>query len=90
MAASNEDMARPERPPIEPRLLTLEEVATYLAVSVQQAYSLVRNNALPGMKIGGRGIWRVDRRELEAYVERLQLETQEWVKEHPLNPRDLP
>ena len=81
-------LARVERPAIEPRFLTLDEVSTYLAVSVQQVYALVRSRELPGIKIGGRGIWRVDRRELEAYVERLHQETEEWVKAHPLNPRD--
>jgi excisionase family DNA binding protein len=76
-------------PGLEPRLLTLDDVATYLSVSVPQAYSLVRSGELRGIKIGGRGVWRVDRRELEAYVERVQKETEEWTKTHPLNPRDL-
>jgi excisionase family DNA binding protein len=78
------------RAPVEPRLLTLEDVAAYLSVSVQQVYALVRSNQLPGIKIGGRGIWRVDRKELEAYVERLHKETEDWVRKHPLNPRERP
>jgi excisionase family DNA binding protein len=73
---------------VEPRLLTLDDVATYLAVSVRQVYSLVRSNELPGIKIGGRGIWRVDRRELDAYVDRLRQETEEWVNSHPLSTRE--
>ncbi len=76
------------RPIVEPRLLTLDDVATYLAVSVRQVYSLVRSNELPGIKIGGRGIWRVDRRELDAYVDRLRRETEEWVNAHPLSSRE--
>lgn len=72
---------------IEPRFLTLEDVALYLNVSVQQAYSLVRNGELPAIKIGGRGVWRVDRVQLEAYVERLHEETKAWAEAHPLNPR---
>ena len=89
-------MARNDEPPeerrrtpgIEPRFLTLEDVATYLNVSVPQAYALVRSGELPAIKIGGRGQWRVDRRQLEAYVDRLHEETQAWTRAHPLNPRD--
>jgi excisionase family DNA binding protein len=73
---------------VEPRFMTLEQVATYLNVSVPQAYALVRSGALPAIKIGGRGVWRVDRQQLEEYIERLHRETQEWAKDHPLNPRD--
>lgn len=76
------------RSEIEPRFLTLEDVAIYLSVSVPQVYSLVRSGELPAIKIGGRGVWRVDRGQLETYVERLHEETQEWAKAHPLNPRE--
>jgi excisionase family DNA binding protein len=74
-------------PGIEPRLLTLEDVATYLNVSASQAYALVRSGELPGIKLGGRGVWRVDRKELDAYVERKQQATEEWTRSHPLNQR---
>ncbi len=68
--------------------MTLEDVATFLAVSVPQAYALVRNGELPAIKIGGRGVWRVDRLQLDAYIERLHDKTRDWAKEHPLNPRE--
>jgi prophage regulatory protein len=74
---------------VEPRFMTLEDVANFLNVSVPQVYSLVRSRELPAIKIGGRGIWRVDRRQLEAYIERLHQETDEWAKAHPLNPREV-
>ena len=73
---------------IEPRFLTLEDVARYLSVSVPQVYSLVRSGQLPAIKIGGRGVWRVDKKQLEAYVDRLHEETRAWASEHPLNPRE--
>lgn len=73
---------------MEPRFLTLDDVATYLSVSVPQVYSLVRSGELPAIKIGGRGVWRVDRKQLEDYVDRLHEETQAWAREHPLNPRE--
>ena len=73
---------------IEPRFLTLEDVSAYLNVSVPQVYALVRSGSLPAIKLGGRGVWRVDRQQLETYIERLHQETQEWARAHPLNPRD--
>lgn len=69
---------------MEPRFLTLEQVANYLSVSVPQVYSLVRSGDLSAMKIGGRGVWRVDRQQLEAYIERAHEETRKWALKHPL------
>jgi excisionase family DNA binding protein len=77
-------------PRSEPRFLTLEDVATYLNVSVPQAYALVRSGDLPAIKIGGRGIWRVDRRQLDAFIERKHEETRKWARSHPLSPRERP
>lgn len=68
--------------------MTLDDVALYLNVNVPQVYALVRSGKLPAIKIGGRGVWRVDRRQLEAYIDRLHEETLAWAKEHPLNPRE--
>lgn len=68
---------------IQPRFLTLEDVATYLSVSVPQAYALVRSGELPAIKIGGRGVWRVDKGQLESYVDRLHDETRQWAQAHP-------
>jgi excisionase family DNA binding protein len=73
---------------IEPRFLKLEDVAIYLNVSVAQAYALVRSGELPAIKVGGRGQWRIDKRQLEAYIERLHEETRQWAETHPLNPRE--
>ena len=77
-----------ERPPIEPRLLTLDEVAVYLSVSKAQVYAMVRSGELPGVKVGGRGVWRVDRQKLDDYIEQLHVETEAWRKTHPLRTLD--
>lgn len=69
---------------IEPRYFKLREVAAYLNVSEPQVYALVRSGELPAIKIGGRGVWRVDRDKLEGYLERLEEETRAWAKAHPL------
>jgi excisionase family DNA binding protein len=75
-------------PRIESRFLTLDDVATYLSVSVPQAYALVRSGDLPAVKLGGRGVWRVDRRQLDAFIERKHEETRNWARSHPLGPRE--
>jgi excisionase family DNA binding protein len=77
-----------DRSLVEPGFLTLEDVARYLNVSVPQVYALVRSRELPAIKIGGRGVWRVGRQQLQEYIDRLHRETQEWAKAHPLNPRE--
>ena len=67
-----------------PRYLTLDDVAAYLSTSVPQVYSLVRSGELPAIKLGGRGVWRVDRAKLDAYLDDLEAKTAEWAKAHPL------
>ncbi len=81
-------MPKEDAPALEPRYLKLEDVASYLSVSVPQVYALVRSGELPAVKIGGRGVWRVDKKKLDIYLENLEAETAEWAKKHPLNPRD--
>jgi len=87
MSDSHEAPEEGQSSRVEPRFLTLEDVATYLNVSVPQVYSLVRSGELPAVKIGGRGVWRVDREQLAAYIKRLHEETNQWTRTHPLNPR---
>ena len=70
-------------PDDSPRFLTLDDVATELATSRAQVYALVRRDDLRGMRIGGRGQWRVSRADLEAYIERTYAETAAFIKDHP-------
>jgi excisionase family DNA binding protein len=71
------------------RFLTLTDVAEILNISASQTYALVRSGALPAIKIGGRGQWRVERTQLETYIERMYDETRQFVEAHPL-ARDEP
>jgi excisionase family DNA binding protein len=71
-------------PGVEPRFYTLEDVATILNVRVAQVYALVRSGELPAVKLGGRGVWRVDRLQLDAYIERMHEQTADWARKHPL------
>lgn len=50
------------------RFLTLSEVAEELAISMPQAYALVRRGDLPAVQIGGRSQWRVERAKLEEFI----------------------
>jgi excisionase family DNA binding protein len=50
------------------RFLTVAEVGETLNVSPGQVYSLLRSGDLPGIQIGGRGIWRIEATQLEAYI----------------------
>jgi len=51
----------------ESDFLSLKEAAEYLNVKYKTVYRLVRNGELPAVKVGG--IYRIRRRDLEAYVE---------------------
>jgi excisionase family DNA binding protein len=72
------------------RFLTLSDVADVLNISASQTYALVRSGALPAIKIGGRGQWRVEREQLEAYIERMYAETRDFVQTHPLGRDEGP
>jgi excisionase family DNA binding protein len=64
------------------RFLQLSEVAEVLNASSAQVYALVRTGELPAIKIGGRGQWRVEDTQLEAYIARMYEQTREFVESH--------
>jgi len=57
------------------RFMPLADVAETLSISAAQAYALVRRGDLRAIQVGGRGQWRVEVSELEAYIDRLYAET---------------
>jgi excisionase family DNA binding protein len=61
------------------RFIPLTEVSEILDISAAQAYALVRSGDLPAIKVGGRGQWRVETVELEAYIQRMYAETRDLV-----------
>ena len=65
------------------RFLQLPDVCEVLNISSSQAYALVRSGDLPAIRIGGRGQWRVEASELEAFIQRKYSETREHVAAHP-------
>ncbi len=60
-----------------PRFLLLSDVAETLNVSLVQARALVTSGELPAIQVGGRGQWRVEATELEAYIQRKYAEARE-------------
>lgn len=62
-----------------PRFLTLTDVAETLNITMAQTKALVRSGDLPAVKIGGRGIWRVEDSMLETYIEQLYTRTRESI-----------
>ena len=73
----------------EPRFLLLSDVAEVLNISASQTYALVRHEQIRAIKVGGRGQWRVERSELEAYIKRCYDQTEKFVREHPLVGNEL-
>ena len=72
------------------RFLTLADVAETLNVSAAQAYALVRSGELPAIKVGGRGQWRIEATELEAYIARMYAQTRALIEDGaPLEADDL-
>jgi excisionase family DNA binding protein len=65
------------------RFLTLADVAEMLNVSSAQTYALVRSGQLRGIKIGGRGQWRVEESELERFISQRYEETERFIADHP-------
>lgn len=66
-----------------PRFLLLADVAEVLNISGAQVYALVRRGELKAIKIGGRGQWRVEATQLEAYIERAYADADRFVGDHP-------
>ena len=54
---------------MQPRFLTLADLADVLNVSATQAYALVRRGDIRAIKVGGRGQWRIEAAEVERYIQ---------------------
>lgn len=70
------------------RFLKLSDVADILNISSSQAYALVRSGDLPAIKVGGRGQWRVENAELEAYIQRAYHKTEQQVADNSFADSD--
>lgn len=71
------------------RFLTLPDVAEILNTSLAQVTALVRRGELRALKLGGRGQWRVETTELEAFIQRMYAETEAHLRgQSPLDEAD--
>lgn len=66
------------------RFISLDELAEELAISKPLATTLIRSGEIPAIQIGGRGIWRIERTKLEAYVQRQYDAARAKIADEPL------
>ena len=52
-----------------PRFLAIEQVAEELNVGVPTVRMLLKSGELRGIQIGGKGLWRVGRVDIEDYIQ---------------------
>jgi len=72
-------------PAMDKRFIQLNDVCDILDISATQSYALVRSGELSAIKVGGRGQWRIEISEVEAFIARMYQETQVFVAGHPFN-----
>ena len=70
-----------------PRFLTLNDVAEVLNTSLAQVSALVQRGEIRALKIGGRGQWRIERDELEAFIQRMYAETEAQIQAQAKAPQ---
>ncbi|RAX15986.1 helix-turn-helix domain-containing protein [Pseudarthrobacter sp. AG30] len=54
--------------PNQPRFLTIAQVADELNVKQSLVQGLIRTGVLRAFQVGGRGMWRIGRQDVEDYV----------------------
>jgi excisionase family DNA binding protein len=60
-----------DRPTADRRFLTVADVADVLNMKPATVKDLIKRGDLRGIQVGGRGQWRVEDVELDAYIQRL-------------------
>lgn len=69
---------------MQQRFLSLADVTEVLQISMSQARALVRSGELKAIQIGGKGTWRVEDTELQAYIDRMYAQTQQRIERDSL------
>jgi len=75
---------------VPPRFYLLADIAEQLNISVVQARALVQSGELPAIQVGGRGQWRIEASELEAYIQRMYEQTRHRIEERKQVPAGDP
>jgi excisionase family DNA binding protein len=65
--------------PTQPRFLTLAQVADELNVKQSLVQGLIRTEELRAFQVGGRGMWRIGRQDVEDYIDQAYRRTAERI-----------
>lgn len=65
--------------PTQPRFLTLAQVADELNVKQSLVQGLIRTGELRAFQVGGRGMWRIGRQDVDDYISEAYRRTAERV-----------
>ncbi|TQJ36757.1 helix-turn-helix domain-containing protein [Arthrobacter sp. SLBN-122] len=65
--------------PNQPRFLTMAQVADELNVKQSLVQGLIRTGELRAFQVGGRGMWRIGRRDVEDYIDQAYRRTAERI-----------
>ncbi|MFM9274631.1 helix-turn-helix domain-containing protein [Pseudarthrobacter sp. NKDBFgelt] len=71
----------------QPRFLTMAQVADELNVKQSLVQGLIRTGELRAFQVGGRGLWRVGRQDVEDYIEEAYRRTAERIAAGELEDR---
>lgn len=64
------------------RFITPTQAAEELNVKPNRIHAMIKAGELRAIQIGGRGVWRVERTELEAYIQRQYAAARENASQH--------
>lgn len=73
-------------PPPKPRFLTIEQVAEELNVGTPVVRALLKTGELPGIQVGGRGLWRIGLTDIEDYIQEAYRRTSERLRDGLIDP----
>lgn len=65
--------------PNQPRFLTLAQVADELNVKQSLVRGLIKMGELRAFQVGGRGLWRIGRQDVEYYISKAYRQTAEHI-----------
>ncbi len=72
------------------RFLTIEQVAQELNVGEPLVRGILKSGELRGIQLGGRGVWRIGRGDVEEYVEQAYKRTAEKITSGDFDQSELP
>lgn len=67
---------------MESRFLSLADITEILQVPMSTVRALVRSGEIRAIQVGGKGTWRVEREEFEAYIQRCYEQTDARIAEN--------